>query len=90
MKRSPLRKVSKTRAIELREYNRAKAEVFELPRICEFPDCYHPATQVHHMKGRHGSLINEQAYWMLLCMEHHAYIEDHKKEARERGWILYD
>ncbi len=94
-KRTPLRKVSKKKAQEQAIYRRLKfAALFPGP-LCEFPTpdfefgCPNTATQVHHAKGQRGALLINKRYWWLLCMEHHRWVEDHKREARKMKLILY-
>jgi len=94
MKKTPLRRASKKRAADLKIY-RAVAPSFleDNPRCqCPGPDgrpCPNEATQIHHMKGRLGPLLTDVQWWMAVCQACHVYIEDHKKEARKRGLILY-
>lgn len=49
--------------------------------------CTHRATQIHHIKGRYGTLLVDKNNLMLLCPEHHAWIHDNAKEARKRGLL---
>lgn len=42
---------------------------------------------VHHTAGRHnGNYLNE-ATWLAVCREHHMWIHDNPKAAREAGWL---
>ena len=42
----------------------------------------------HHKKGR-GKYLADKRFFMAACAFHHQHIEDHKKDARKRGYILY-
>ncbi len=96
MKRTPLRKMSKSKAVEHRKYLKLKREAFSTYKACEFSEwnspvasCTRPATDIHHCNGRIGKMLNDQKYWIFLCREHHQWVEDNKKEARKRGLIVY-
>ncbi len=89
MKRSPLRRMSKAKSKEHRKYLKLKDETFSEFRYCEWPDgCGQMATQVHHAKGRSGSLLCDKNFWWLLCVEHHAWIHDHPNKARQIEGLL--
>ncbi len=87
MKRTAMRRVSKKRSLELRQYEKLKTEA--LPwAYCEWPNgCHKPADQVHHIRGRAGKLLNDKRYWSLLCMDHHRAVHDHPADARKLGLL---
>ncbi len=93
MKRTPLRKMSKSKAREYRKYIAAGPSFFERHEFCEVPqevhDCTIRATQRHHMKGQRGELMNDEQWILAACMNGHAWIEANKKRARKMGLILY-
>lgn len=60
-----------------------------MPSETGLPTCFRKATQVHHMKGRTGSLLCDTRYWLAVCQECHRYIEDHKKWSRQKKVIHY-
>ena len=82
MKRSPLRKVSKKRAIENEEY-----KILGRKFLIQNPECRgcgREATQVHHRSQRHGKLLNKVEEWIPICFECHTsvhFISPHR--ARE-------
>lgn len=45
-------------------------------------------TEVHHKKGRIGSLLTDDRYWLAVSREGHQYIENNPKEAKLKGWSL--
>jgi len=47
------------------------------------------ATDVHHRRGKAGTLLIDQRYWVPICRPCHDWIDQNRAEARERGW-LYD
>jgi hypothetical protein len=90
MKRTPLRKVSKKRAKELRKYYWERGNFLAMRRFCEMPKvgiCLNPATDVHHEKGRRGKTLLDKRYWWAMCREHHRWIHDHAREARKLGLL---
>ncbi len=90
MKRTALRKMSRSKAREHRKYILAKARA--LPgKVCEFPGstCTNQADDIHHSNRRSGKMLNDQKFWWFLCRAHHRWVEDNKKEARKMGLITY-
>jgi len=81
-----IRKLSKKRAKQNREYR--KIEILYLIDNPFCARCNHPSTQVHHMKGRIGTLLTETRYFLAVCMLCHQWIELHPKEAKELGYSL--
>lgn len=57
-------------------------------RINSIPSQCPPATEIHHMNKRRGAMLNDERYWMAVSAEGHAWIENNKKLARERGYLL--
>ncbi len=88
VKKTPLRKMSKAKAVEHRKYLKLKSEALQDNARCEFPDCYEQASQVHHAKGRHGPLLNDKRYWWLLCFEHHSWVHTYPNKARQIEGLL--
>jgi hypothetical protein len=93
MKRTPLKRMGKDKARESRRYWRLRLAYLENIPICEFEmaglKCSERSTEIHHMKGQHHKIMNDTRYWFPVCAEHHAWIEDHKRDARKMGLILY-
>jgi hypothetical protein len=101
MKRKPLRRVSKHYRSDLDLFHKTVKPNWlkEHPR-CEFhldeTSCMLPGWRcgdqwgvtIHHKMGR-GKYLNDTDYFMTVCPEHHTWIEDHKRAARELGYILY-
>lgn len=66
-------------------YDKSDGGMFDYKRRCINGAMLSP----HHKKGRHGSLLWNQRYFMATCLFHHNWIENNKREARKRGYILY-
>lgn len=45
-------------------------------------------TEVHHKKGRIGSLYLDERYWLAVSHEGHKFIELNPIIAKEKGWSL--
>jgi ribosomal protein L32 len=85
MKRSPLRRISKKRQSELREYKKL-GENFLENKVCE--KCGRKRKlDIHHKAGR-GRFYLDVDTWMAVCRECHDYIHKWPKESREKGWLI--
>jgi hypothetical protein len=61
--------------------------------VCEFVNCQRIATDLHHRKprrmgGRAGKAINQPANLMHVCRVDHDWLEEHRADAYETGWLL--
>lgn len=75
--------------IELnKEYSKVRLEYLKEHPICEFPNCTKKATDIHHSRGRTGGLLTDKRYFKALDREHHRWVEEHPKEAKEIGLSL--
>lgn len=91
-RKKPMRRVSKKRAVANKEYSlRRKAYLKEHPYCFVAHELWGellPTTDIHHMKKPRATYLNDETTWMAVSRRAHTWIEDHKKEARERGWLL--
>lgn len=78
----PIAKVSKSRAVQLRKYEKNKAEYLAENNVCEFPGCRRTDVTLHHRKGRVGKLLADMGHFCALCPDHHRYVEEHPNEAK--------
>jgi len=88
MKRTPLRKVSKKRAAQNREYSRVRAKFLEDNPFCEAHDGYGLSTQIHHMNHREGIRLLDRKYFLAVCDECHRKIHNNPLWAREHGLLI--
>ena len=44
-------------------------------------------TEVHHMRGRAGSLLLDQRYWLAVSKQGHRWIHSNIEKARALGWL---
>jgi hypothetical protein len=49
------------------------------------PGCSISSTEVHHKKGRIGSLLIDTNFFLAVCRNCHDYIENNPSEAKELG-----
>lgn len=78
--------VSIKRRRENREYTVLRKAFLEGHSRCEWPEgCHAAATDVHHMRGRVGSLYLDVGWWKALCRTHHQRATDNPAEAIRLG-----
>lgn len=46
------------------------------------------ASEIHHKKKPRSTYLNDESTWMAVSREGHDWIENHKSEARAKGWLL--
>lgn len=89
---SPLRRVSTKRAKLLRAYTAIRKDFLSRRWLCE--PCHFNgrygifSTEVHHRRGRIGSMLVNEAYFLPVCRECHRWIHDHPSEARMKGYLV--
>lgn len=88
LKRCPIRKVSKKRAKQLREYSKLRKEFLAKHPHCEIfeNDCTRKATEIHHMNKREGERLLDTAWWLPACRSCHQFITDRPACARASGF----
>ena len=75
-------KMSKARRAYLRERNSWLAG-----KLCAVGRCLAWATEVHHTRGRAGSLLTNDKFWLAVCNGCHNWIHNNIEQARKRGLI---
>lgn len=74
--------------IKMREYRTRKAVWITRPenkRCVVFPRL--PTEDIHHIRGRAGSLLLDERGWLPVSRKGHDWIEKHRKLAQNRGWL---
>jgi hypothetical protein len=46
------------------------------------------AREIHHKAKRRGKMLNDTSFWMAVSVTGHDWIEQHKDEARRKGYLL--
>jgi hypothetical protein len=87
-KKQSIKKVSYKRKLEdiIYKSERIKFLMLDCNKVC--PITKQPTTDVHHSKGRIGTLYLDKRYWIALSREGHKYVEEHPEWARENGFSL--
>lgn len=82
-------KVSKKLASKQRIYSKLRIEFLSRPEntMCAvYP--YLRATEIHHMQGRAGELLNDTSTWLAVSRIGHIWIEENPLLAKERGFSM--
>jgi len=87
MKRTPLKPVSKKRAGRLKIYYGLIKEYKKINHTCAVCN-KRPTTDVHHKKGRYGSMLNMVEYWLPTCRACHDWIHKNPIDARKQGFLI--
>lgn len=82
-----INKVSAKKAKELAEYTvKRKKFLAENPRCAVYPKLM--ATDVHHKKGRVGSLFLDETWWLPVSRIGHNFIGENPEWAYKMGFSL--
>ena len=85
-KPKPILKVSKKRQLDNKTYKALRAKFLKENPIC--PILFTPTTDIHHKKGRIGSLFLDVKYWVALSRKGHKFVEEHPEWAKFHGYSL--
>jgi len=80
-----IKSVSQRRLLALKEYRVVRDAYMSDHKICEHPECSNPSTELHHSKGRIGSLLTNPLYFKALCNSCHSWAEKNPILAKELG-----
>ena len=88
-----LRRRSIAMSKRMKEYAKLKEQFLQdnpqcqvFPWICECNQ-FRPATQIHHIRGRAGSLLLDTRFWMAVSQEGHEFIHKNPELARKHGYL---
>lgn len=79
--RSIINKISKIGIERNNKYKILRDEYMKNHPICEFEGCNNMEITLHHKSGRIGENLFKD--FCSLCMEHHNWVHDNPKEAKE-------
>lgn len=82
---TPIRPRSKKRAAQERIYAKQRQEIFRDQPKCQFSGCGRLASEVHHPAGRIGELLTKKELFVMLCHDHHVWVELNPVQAKEMG-----
>lgn len=86
MKRKHIRRVSKKRAKDLREYSKLSNQYLSEHPACEICGV-HGDLQLHHKKGR-GIYLCATEYFMAVCFWCHKKVENERAWAMKQRYLL--
>lgn len=87
-KQKRIPKISQKRQIENAKYSVLRIEFLGKKENSICPITKQPTTDIHHMKGRVGSLFLDTKYWVALSREGHKFVEENPIWAKENGYSL--
>lgn len=67
-------------------YRQSKEQFLNVNRRCELYNA-HTATEIHHSRGRAGTLLLDERFWKGTCASAHDFIHSNPALAREYGLI---
>jgi len=77
------------RAGQYRLYRPRAAAFLEANPACMFPlGCGLAAVDVHHVRGRQGARLLDEAWWAASCRYHNTWAEENTGEALACGWLI--
>lgn len=80
--------VSKKRKVENAQYSVLRIEFLSKPENQKCLITGWPTCDIHHKKGRVGSLFLDTKYWVALSREGHQFVEENPEWAKENGYSL--
>lgn len=88
IRRTPLKRVSKKRAKDMKTYSAQRKVFLEKNPSCQI--CHEAyATDVHHGAGRSGPNYLDETHWFALCNPCHIHkVHGNPKWARANGYLV--
>jgi hypothetical protein len=80
-----IKSVSDKKLVELKEYRVLRDEYLATNKVCEHPECSNPSEDLHHAKGRVGSLLTDTRYFKALCRKCHRWVEENPTDSKSMG-----
>ncbi len=71
----------------MRVYRRQAAAYKIANPTCSGPVCRQPTSDVHHTRGRSGSLLLDERFWRPVCRKCHDWIAAEPEAARAVGLL---
>ena len=84
----PIPKISQKRKIENAKYIVLRIEFLGKKENSICPVTGEKTTEIHHKKGRVGSLFLDVRYWLAVSREGHKKIEENPEWAKKEGYSL--
>lgn len=87
-KPKPIPKKSKKLVDAEKIYNKERKEYLQAYPYCEVNACKSLSNQIHHKKGRIGSLMYDTEYFLAVCTDCHSKIELNPIWAKVNGYSI--
>lgn len=85
--RAPIGHVSVRQAKRLSDFHVVAKRFLKDHPVCRKERCMWRAVQVHHSRGRLGSLLTDARFFVEICKLHHRWIHDNMDAARKEGLL---
>jgi hypothetical protein len=79
--------MSARRKALLADYQILRSGYLGTHQWCERAGCQNRSNQVHHQRGRTGTLMLNTQFWTAICDKCHRWIHDHPASARTEGLL---
>ncbi len=86
--RKPIKPISDKRKEQMVEYHKVRLKYLNQNKNCEYEGCKNKATEIHHMRERHGDRLTDSEYFMAICRTCHQTIHANPKESRDKGYLI--
>lgn len=86
--RKPIAPISKNRSQGLAKYRKARDKYMTNHPKCEVFGCNKLANDLHHKRGRIGSLLWDPKFFMAVCRSHHNEIEENPEWAYKNNYSV--
>lgn len=87
MNKTRIKSSSNKRMPLYRQYQKVRHKYLEDHPICKVCNI-NSSTQIHHKKGRMGTLLIKTCHFLAVCMDCHDKITNSPQWARDRGFSL--
>ncbi len=78
--------VSKKRKVEMLKYSVLRTEFLAKKENQICPITKQPTTDIHHKRGRVGSLYLDTKHWIALSREGHKFVEENPEWSKQNGY----
>lgn len=85
-KRARINQISEKRKEQFKIYSVRRKLFLEANPIC--PITGEKTVDIHHMRGRTGTLYLDENYWLAVSRDGHEKIENNPEWAKENGYSL--
>ena len=85
--RTRVRARSKRMESKMAQYRKLKDEFLRAFPNCQCGGCRNASQEIHHARGRVGSLLLDWRYWLALYRSCHRWLGDNPVKARSHGLL---